>query len=333
VKRLALLLALLTGCAGAGTSIRRGDSIPPMRIQNGGVNLPIRFKINCTGALTCSDDSSNALTTFSATGTSLGNFTLSGNNLDLTGAGAIGIGNGTATSVAFKPATLTLAANTIATAGASATNTTGLRFNSNVADGSSSIGIYFNNSTTLSNTTSRLLRLDNNGTQVLGFYPDGTISNAAGHGSGANVVISDSLGVKITYGASGMSYIQDSANHTMAGVTANNTRLILSTVGVKFTRNPYSNSTAGTCTETEAAFTDTSSARTYTLPSPSTCGNGWTVFVCDDAGGAASHNIACAQNASETINGSASTLTACVKVNNSCTMCRSDGTNWRCMVQ
>lgn len=107
--------------------------------------------------------------------TSTGNWTFNGNNADLTGAGAMGIGNigPTATSIVFGPTAITWkAATAMSMSAQSATNTTSLTINPNVADGASSVAVLINNLTTFAlNSGAAILQLKNNGTLLGSLMP------------------------------------------------------------------------------------------------------------------------------------------------------------------
>lgn len=79
--------------------------------------------------------------------------------------------NGTTQQWGFQPATQ------ISSISQGATNTTGLTIAPNVADGASSVGVNINTTTTLSNASSRVLSIANNGTVLLGISANGNVIN------------------------------------------------------------------------------------------------------------------------------------------------------------
>lgn len=104
--------------------------------------------------------------TLATTALSTGNWTFSGNIADLTGPGALTLGGANATSILFAKAAVSLAANTVFTGAASSTNTTGISIVANVADGATSIAHDFNNTTSLTTTGFKFMRLRNANTEV-----------------------------------------------------------------------------------------------------------------------------------------------------------------------
>lgn len=92
MKKLLVALALVLGLAGSA----RADLYPPLRVQSGGSNLPIRFKLNFTAG-GCVDNAS-AHSTDCTISAATGNFSFSGNVMDLTGSGAMSLGTTVATS-------------------------------------------------------------------------------------------------------------------------------------------------------------------------------------------------------------------------------------------
>jgi hypothetical protein len=102
------------------------------------------------------------------------NFTLGANKglTALAGTGAIDLSPATGifkTSTGahtFGSASWAVPANLVVTGAAASTNTTGMSFVSNVADGATTIGVDFNNSAALSTTGFKFLRIRNAGTEV-----------------------------------------------------------------------------------------------------------------------------------------------------------------------
>lgn len=109
-------------------------------------------------------------------GGSTGNWTFSGNIADLSGAGAMQLGNTNATSVKLIPSTLNFpSAMSMAATAQGATNTTGMTIAPNVADGASSINLVLNGTTSLANASAKLLSIQNAGSEKVFVDPSGNV--------------------------------------------------------------------------------------------------------------------------------------------------------------
>jgi hypothetical protein len=238
-------------------------------------------------------------TTASTGGGSTGNWTFSGNNADLTAAGAMGIGNigPTATSVVFGPTTVNFQpATTLGQTSAGATNTTGLTIKPNVTDGASSVNLVIDSATSI--TSGKVVSIRNAGTEMAsaivsgggGLYLQGDTSTPF-------MRLSSGVGTELGYGANKLTIdsAQITASAKMVLVGFDNTGRVsgkyrhVTTTPVTLTTDDY------------VVGVDRTTATTLNLPAASTCTPGMTLLVNNMVGTAPTISITA--NGTDTING------------------------------
>lgn len=109
-------------------------------------------------------------------------------------------------------------------------------------------------------------------------------------------------------GAFGFRWLPNGFTGPLAGFASMglNTSGQLATVGRQLYRNPVAVDTTVALANEIVSVTDTSAARTITLPDAATAGSGATFTVKDESGGAATHNITIVRAGSNTIEGATS---------------------------
>jgi hypothetical protein len=291
-----------------------------------------------------------------------GNWLFSGNAADLSGAGAMGLGTSTATSLRFFPPTLNFTtAASFSAAAQGATNTTGLTIAPNVADGASSIGLVLNNGTALTSgilqswqtNANEYMRVTNasataaNYTVLKNAVTNGGIKLLSPSGTAVLSVDEATTGAQIAYGNNKM---------TIAGggltMTVNSSNLVYTTgnvlqptdIGVAlgdtthrflglYNGGPLSgklNSQSG-ATYTAVAgdysvIMTNSAARTVTLPAANAFIAGQVICVKDGNGNAATNNVTVSRAGADTIDGGSATSVV-INTNNGKLWLQSDGSS------
>ena len=306
-------LGTLTSIAN-GAVTAKGD----LCIYNG-TNFAVLAVGSNTQVLTADSTQATGIKWAAAPGASTGNWTFTGNNADLTGAGAMGIGNigPTATSVVFGPGTLTLKANTtLGMASQAATNTTAVQWSPNVADGASTVVEDHNNQTTIATSGASFFRIRNNAAAAFNIVKggNGTLIYGSG-GATANIQIDDTNGIILSPNANNniqVAFNTNTTNFTNAGAAsaAINGNQFSRQVGEKYHQIATQTTTYQILITDFYVPTDTTTAGfTVTLPAPATVGSGATYIISDTTNQWATHNLTLARNSTEKINNSAANLT------------------------
>lgn len=337
MKKIVLALSLFL------VSLAHAQQLPPTVIYypNASTRLKLIGKLVMTGAGVVCDTTSNAgfVTCTVSGGGSTGNWTFSGNAADLTGAGALTLGNGTATSVAFTPAAISLAANTVMTGASSATNTVGEKIITNVADGSSSVGLSIDNTASLS--SGKTLQLKTGGVEQ--WYWQGSTQEYQGasywiktnngdgvFASSAAVWISISGTSRYQFNLSALDFNAD--NTYGLGTLSHRAKGVFNSGALSCGYNTQSGTTyTTTANDCGVWLTDTGSAAvTVTLLAAANYAPNARIELVDGANSAGTHNISVARSGSDTINGGSSTV-AVVTSNSATSVCRTDGVSkWVC---
>jgi len=277
-------------------------------------------------------------------GGSTGNWTFVGNNADLTGAGAMKIGNGTATSLVLGSATVTL------TSGTTMTDPGTFTVKSSVANGASAVGIVADTTNTLSTAGARHVSFRNATGEYAFITPSGGyngngglyfkyitamevgLTNSTGTGLRDGIIFSNSgmtltVGGVITQGVSvstsslyctdGASQLGD-ATHRFVGL---------------YSSGPLSGKFRSASSTVTVSTTDCfvgvsgSGTRTVNLPAANTlCPGAW--LVIQDVGNSAG-TITINPNGTDNINGTNAAVTIAVAFGQRAF--KTDGaTNWYC---
>lgn len=347
MKRALLILALLVPHV-----VRAQVSPPPMRIQNAGTNLPIHFKINCTGALTCSDDAANGRTQFSASGASAPlTLTLTGVG-SATTAGLTDTNTTAATSGQIQNGPSFLQTGQAWNTGAVASQENGWRQQptstngnppiaqlrwSTRKNGADTIAFDFSDNTpnqaatglvfdpTIVQSQSAVFALEANGQSIWwNNYPAGNTNAAIG------LTLRSTGEVRWTGNGGTPAWRTSADNVGTLGDLTHRWLGIFSNGPTSCKYNAQSGTTYTATTNDCIVAISNAAARTVTLPAANTMPAGGTFFVFDTNNNAGANNISVARTGTDTINTGTTTI-AVVTANSAHSTCVTDGSSkWTC---
>ncbi len=190
--------------------VARAQIVNPLRVQQAGTTLALEYQLNFTGAgVSCVDNAGSARTDCTINGASLGSYS-------------------------FTTVTFNMPANAIfASSAQSATNTTALQINPNVADGATSVVVDINNGTTISTAGASYFRIRNNTAAVLNVTQSASGTKILGSGGAtAYVLIDDTNGVFLQFNTNNYVTVSGLAANTINFYAGGNNSIGIDTNGI-----------------------------------------------------------------------------------------------------